>query len=193
MGHHLWLLLCLRLKFKFSPMFTNIFSHMCTYACVYSYACGGHWSTSSIVLQETVTLFLQDEVSHWVVELTCWLRWLFNKPQRSSISTSPRITTSRYLFFTFMWVFMIKRRSSCLYAKYLTYWGISPTLTKIYFKKEKNSLCRVEVYRMLMMGEIVFPREDHPIWLSSTKWPALKTHWSDLTRNIPHRPICVNV
>lgn len=40
---------------------------MCMYAGVYSYACGGHWSTSSIVLQEIVTLFLRNEVSHWVV------------------------------------------------------------------------------------------------------------------------------
>lgn len=54
---------------------------MCMYACVYSYACGGHWSTSSIVLQEIVTLFLRDEVSHWVVELTCWLRRLFTNPK----------------------------------------------------------------------------------------------------------------
>lgn len=102
-------------KFKFGFMFTNIFLNVCMSAC------GGHWSASSIVLQELVTLFLRDEVSHWVVELACWLCWLFNKPQRSSVSTSPRITSSCYLFFTFMWVFMIKLRSSCLYVKHLTY------------------------------------------------------------------------
>lgn len=114
-GHHPWLLLCLRLKFKFSFMFMDIFLYVCMHAC------GGHWSASSIILQELVTLFLRDEVSHWVVELACWLHWLFNIPQRSSVSTSPRITSSHYLFFTFMWVCMIKLKSSCLYVKHLTY------------------------------------------------------------------------